>query len=344
MQEMTADTMMNFLYELPQQFTHSLELDFSRLGGYRRAYRQVVISGLGGSAIGGDILRVYARSRARIPVFVNREYEIPAFVNEDTLFVAVSYSGNTEETISAYQWARKQGAAIFCITTGGKLAEMAENDGNAVIKIPGGLVPRAATGFLFAPLALAMEELGVLPALRTEIKETAAVLEAMRGELHPGAEEEQNPARRIARSLKGSLPIIWGAGGFSEVAALRWKAQINENAKSPAYYNVFPELNHNEVVGFEVPASLISGSVVIILRDHLDQPRVQKRMEITRGIIEGRVKEVMAVNSRGDSALARLYSLIYVGDYTSTYLALEYDINPTPVNVIDYLKSELAQK
>jgi len=344
LQEMTAATMMNFLYELPQQFAHSLELDFSRLGSYRRAYRQVVVSGLGGSAIGGDILRVYARSRARIPIFVNREYEIPAFVNEDTLFVAVSYSGNTEETISAYQWARKQGAAIFCITTGGKLAEMADSDGNAVIEIPGGLVPRAATGFLFAPLALAMEELGVLPALRTEIKETAAVLEALREELHPGVEGEQNLARKIAASLKGALPIIWGTGGFSEVAALRWKAQINENAKSPAYYNIFPELNHNEIVGFEAPASIISQSAVIILRDHLDHPRVQKRMDITRSIIEGRVKEIIEVKSRGDSALARLYSLIYVGDYASTYLALEYDINPTPVKVIDYLKDELARE
>lgn len=343
MSNMTAEQMMEYLYGLPEQFASSLELDLALGSSYQKEYRQIVVSGLGGSAIGGDILRTYTARRAKIPVVVVRDYDIPAFVNQDTLFLAVSYSGNTEETLSAYSQAREKQASIICITTGGKLKSRAEEDGCAVVAIPAGLVPRAATGYLFAPLALILEKLGIAAGVRQELQETVNVLRGMRDSLQPEAPMATNQARMIARQLKDSLPVIWGTSGISEVAALRWKAQINENAKCPAYYNVFPELNHNEIVGFEAPPQLLGLMSCIILRDQYDHDRVKRRIEISKGIIKDRVKSIVEVSSQGESYLARFYSLVYVGDYASVYLALEYGINPAPVAVIDYLKAELAK-
>jgi len=341
--ELTAEMMMDSLYGLPDQFAFSLGLAFDLDSSYKKEYRNLVISGLGGSAIGGDIIRSYAVSRLGIPVVVNRDYDIPAFVNEHTLFVAASYSGNTEETLSAYRQARERGASILCISSGGELSAMAASDSYGLVKIPGGLMPRAATGYLFGALALALESIGLFSGVKAELEETVAQLKVMREELKPEVGASQNPARSIAAVLKGSIPVIWGSAGLSETVALRWKTQINENAKCPAYFNIFPELNHNELVGFEVPATLLSQTVIIILQDEQDNVRVKKRIEITSGIIKDQVKEIINIRSRGSSFLARFFSLVYVGDYVSAYLAEEYGINPTPVAVIDYLKAELAK-
>lgn len=343
MPTLTAEQMMEFLYGLPDQFADSLEMTFDFAKDYRKPFQNMVISGLGGSAIGGDIVRTLAAGQAALPVVVNRDYNLPAYVNSNTLFVAVSYSGNTEETLSAYQQAREKEAAIVCLTSGGKLAQMADSDGYPVIRVPGNLVPRAATGYLFAPLALFLEEIGLIKNVRGGIEEAIQVLEEQRQMLTPEVSSPDNPARQLAEQLKGCIPVIWGSSGLTEAAALRWKAQINENAKSPAYYNLFPELNHNEIVGFEVPEELLTRLAVVILRDQGDHPQVQKRMAITRQIIENRVQKVVEVSSQGQSFLARFYSLVYLGDYTSVYLAHEYGINPTPVQVIDYLKAELAK-
>lgn len=340
---MTAEKMLDYLYELPEQFVKSREMNFPFLEKYRKQYASIVVSGLGGSAVGGDILRSYAEGRAGVPVIVNRGYEIPNFVNGDTLFFAVSYSGNTEETISAYNEAKARGADIICVTSGGRLEELGNNDGFGVVKIPSGLVPRAAIGYLFCPLLFILCQLGFLPDAEDEIEETVEVLRRLRDELNPEVSPPGNKARLLAEGLKGYLPVIWGTTGVSGVAAMRFKAQINENAKSPAYYNVFPELNHNEIVGFEVPDEILSGVVVVILEDEYDHPRIKKRIEITSGIVEKKVKNVIRVKSQGHSFLARLFSLIYTGDYASVYLALDYGINPTPVAVIDYLKAELAR-
>lgn len=340
---MTAEKMAEYLWGLPEQFASSLQQGVSLPLKYQRNYSNIVVTGMGGSAIGGDIIRTYALQKAQVPVIVNRDYDMPGFVNSDSLVLTVSYSGNTEETLSSYQQARSQGAAIIVVTSGGKLAHIAQEDGYAVVKIPGGLAPRAATGYLFAPLALIFEELGIVKGAGTDIEETVQVLRAMREDIHPGVDLPRNQARVIAREMKDSLPIIWGSSVRSETAALRWKAQINENAKSPAYYNVFPELNHNEIVGFGMPKDLLARLVVIILRDPADHPQVKKRMEISKKIIQDKVKKLVELEAQGKSFLAKFYSLAYVGDYASFYLALEYGINPSPVESIDYLKAELAK-
>ncbi len=342
---MTVEKMRDYLQGLPDQFSEMLKLKINLPSRYRKNYSNILVSGLGGSAIGGDILRSYSAAKVSIPLVVNRDYDIPAFVGRQSLVLVVSYSGNTEETISAYLQARASGADIIVISSGGKLSALAREDDNMVVELPGGLSPRAATGYLFSPLALVLEEIGLLSGASADLMETVQVLTALREEISPDIEYSNNLAKQIAGEMKGRIPVIWGSSSHSsEVAALRWKAQINENAKSPAYYNVFPELNHNETVGFEEPADLISQLTIIILRDPADHARVKKRMEISKEIIRERVAKVMEVEARGLSFLAKFYSLAYVGDYASFYLALEYGINPTPVKVIDFLKAELAKE
>lgn len=340
---MNAEKMAEFLYSLPEQFQQSVSMEINIPESYYKKHSSIVVTGLGGSAIGGDILKSYAFSQANLPVVVNRDYHIPAFVDSNTLFFAVSYSGNTEETLNAYEEAVAKGAAIICITSGGKLSEWAKRDGNVVIKVPSGLVPRAAVGYLFAPLALVMEKLALVHGATAELEETAKVLRQLRAKINPDIDITENKARIIAGQLKDSLPIIWGTTNLTETAVLRWKAQLNENAKCPAYYNVFPELNHNEIVGFEAPADLIANTSIIMLQDYDDGKQIKKRMAVTADIIKDKVKNIIEVNSEGNSFLARFFSLIYLGDYVSFYLALEYGINPTPVEVIDYLKEELGK-
>jgi glucose/mannose-6-phosphate isomerase len=204
--------------------------------------------------------------------------------------------------------------------------------------------PRAATGYLFTPLAMILAGLEIIPDPIKDIRETITILKTIREESHPGVETEKNQARQIAKVMNGQLPIIWGSSGNTETAAMRWKTQINENAKCPAYFNVFPELNHNEIVGFDVPDELLTRQVVVILKDADDHPQIAKRMAISESIISSRIRQVIKIDSRGQSWLARFYSLVYLGDYVSYYLALEYGVNPTPVKVIDYLKAELAKE
>lgn len=339
---MTAEDMKNYLFELPEQFSFGLQMELPIPTKYRRDDHNVVICGMGGSAIGGDILRTLAYSRSAIPIIVCRSYELPAFINEKTLVLAVSYSGNTEETLEAYRIAGEKGAQIMVVSSGGKLSQLAQEEGQFVINIPGKLVPRAASGYLFVPLALVLDELGILSGIKPEIEETVKVLKQLREQIGPQADMRANLARNIAADLKGNIPLIWGATATSEIAAQRWKGQINENSKSLAFYNLFPELNHNEIVGFEMPEDLLKRLVVIILRDQNDHDQVKKRMQITAEVIKGKINKVIEVWPQGNSFLARYYSLAYIGDYTSYYLALEYGINPTPVKVIDFLKTALA--
>ncbi|HWP95378.1 MAG TPA: bifunctional phosphoglucose/phosphomannose isomerase [Syntrophomonadaceae bacterium] len=339
---MNNQAMMQYLWELPGQFEYSLQHQ-EAIPILRAEIRNIVVSGMGGSAIGGDILRCLAFSQARVPILVNRSYDIPHLVGEDTLFLAVSYSGGTEETLAAYEQARQRGAQVVCVSSGGRLEELAKADNYPHIKVPGGLMPRVANGFLFGPMVLLLEKAGILTGVQDDLREAIEVLYQMREELNPQAPQEGNTAWKAARAMKNALPVIWGAYGPSETAALRWKAQINENAKSPAYYATFPELNHNEIVGFQVPPEIVEQICLVILRDNQDHPRISKRMDITEKLVEGKIKALIEVASRGESWLARYYSLTYIGDYASTYLAEEYELDSLPIPVIDYLKAELAK-
>lgn len=336
--------MLSALWRLPEQCEEALKIaQEAKLLESLTEVKNIVVSGLGGSAIGGDLLRVYLLDKAAVPVIVIRDYTLPKFINSSTLLFAVSYSGNTEETLSAYQDARAKGAQIIALTTGGKLKEMAEKDGVPVITIPSGISPRAATGYLFIPTVVALQRLGLISDCTAEINEMIGQLRDQRETLNPETPKADNPAKQLAEILFEKIPVIWGSSGTTEVIAARWKGQINENSKAPAYWNTFPELNHNELVGFETPPDTLKQLEVIILRDPADHVRVQKRFEITKEIMGEAVNGVTEIYAIGNSPLTRMYSLIYVGDHTSVYLAALYGIDPTPVKVIDFLKNKLAE-
>lgn len=305
--------------------------------------KNIVVAGIGGSAIGGDLLRVYTAGKIKIPVVVSRDYSLPAFVGPETLLFAVSYSGNTEETLSAVEQGRKMGANIVVITSGGKLMEMALSQDYPLVRVPQGFSPRAATGFLFIPTLRVLEKAGFLENITPKIEVVQETLKCLHEKLRPESPVQENPAKQLALKLYCKIPVIWGVAGTSEVVAQRWKGQINENAKAPAYWNVFPELNHNEIVGFKSGPDLLKNIQVVILRDEEDHPRVQQRIEITKRIINPAVSGITEVSTAGKEELARLFSLIYSGDYTSVYLSMLYGVDPGPVEVIESLKKELAR-
>ncbi|HEX3032970.1 MAG TPA: bifunctional phosphoglucose/phosphomannose isomerase [Bacillota bacterium] len=338
--------MFGAIYNLPDQCEEAFNIaaNVNLAPNLATGLTNIVVAGMGGSAIGGDLLRVLIGPRAAIPVLVTRDYTLPNFVGPNTLVFATSFSGNTEETLSCYKQARAQEARIIVITSGGKLKEIADRDGIPVISVPGGISPRAATGYLFLPTVVILQRLGLIPDATSEIREAITQLRTIRETLNPQVPLETNLAKKIALRLADKIPVIYGSVGTTEVVAARWKGQINENAKSPAYWNVFPEMNHNEIVGFEQPAALLKNLELIILRDREDHPRVQKRMDISKTIMGPAVSGITEVWSTGESALARTLSLTYTGDFVSAYLATLYNVDPTPVKMIDLLKEKLAEK
>ncbi len=329
--------MLKHIWELPSQLQYCLEQDMETFGVIN-GVKNVVVTGMGGSAIGGDVLRCCMERVSTVPVMVNRDYRLPSFVGRDSLVMAVSYSGNTEETLESFEDGCGRGAKMVAVTTGGELETMAKDRGVPLVKIPSGLPPRAALGYLFAPMALLIEKWGLARGFTPGIRETIDLLREMREEL---SSEDENLARNLARELKDRIPVIWTAGSFLEVTGIRWKGQINENAKAPAYCNRFPELNHNEFTGFEGPVELTKKIRVVVLTDRDLSQRMINRIRSTVDILRDRVDGFSTVTARGESDVARLFSLMYVGDFTSVYLAASYGVDPVPVTLIEELKSRL---
>jgi glucose/mannose-6-phosphate isomerase len=303
---------------------------------------KVVILGMGGSAIGGDLVRSLAESEARIPVLIQRDYSLPAFVNNRALVIASSYSGNTEETLSAFGAALKTGAKKLAITTGGKLQAIAEENNVPVSKIEYKAQPRAALGFSFLPTLGVLQKLGFLSDKSADVAETVQVLKELSVKIDEKAPLSSNPAKQLAQRLYGCLPVIYGAGILSEVAH-RWKTQVNENSKAWVFYEVFPELNHNATVGYQFPPEVISRIRVVLLRAPSFNQRVKLRYEVTCELLDRAGVAHEFVDSEGKSLLSQMMSTVMMGDFTSYYLAILYGIDPSPVEVINYLKEQLAK-
>ncbi len=305
-------------------------------------FRNVLVLGMGGSAIGGDLARTLVWKESQIPVVVNRDYEVPAFVNEHTLAIVSSYSGNTEETLSALEEAREKRAAFVAVSTGGKLARRAQELSIPWVPIKYNAQPRAALGHSFIVLLGILQKAGLIPDKSLDVAEAVGVMNNLQAEIRAEVPTAENPAKQLAIELQGKLPIVYGAGYLSEVAR-RWKGQLNENSKNWSFFEVLPELNHNAVLGFRFPAELAQQLVVIMLRCHLDHPRNQKRFEVTRDVLEQHGVKCRVIESRGKSPLAVMLSSIHFGDYVSYYLALLNGADPSTVNVISYLKQRLAE-
>ncbi len=304
--------------------------------------RNIVVSGLGGSAIGGDLLRSYLADEIGVPIAVSRHYFLPEYVDDRSLVIISSYSGNTEETISSYKNAIQRKAKILCVTSGGMVKKIALQKKHPVIDIPGGLPPRAALGYSFFPTLIALSKLGFISSKKKEIIETILLLQQKARE-YGDLLLLDNLALRTAEKLFGKLPVIYSSADRFDSVNVRWRGQMSENAKTLAYGNVFPELNHNEIVGWEVLKDLMKKIHVVILRDKEDNGRVQLRMKTTKKIIHDFADGITEVNSEGNGLLARMFSLLYLGDWVSFYLAILNGVDPTPVKKIDFLKDELAK-
>jgi len=335
--------MLGRIRELPQQVREAWR-NARRLSlpeSYREVNR-IVILGMGGSAIGGDLLRTLVSEECPVPILVCREYDVPAFVDNRTLVIASSYSGGTEETLAAFAMAREQGAKLVAVTTGGKLATMAEAGDVPVLRFSYNAQPRAALGHSFIPLLSILCQLGLVGDCELEIEKAAKSLEDLRSLIDESIPSVQNPAKQLAATLHGRLPVVYGAGLLTE-AARRWKGQFNENSKAWAFYEAIPELNHNAVVGYEFPPEYAGKIVVVFLRSNLLHPRTLVRYEVTQQLLQRAGVRYEVVEARGEGRLSQVLTTVHYGDFVSYYLALLYDVDPTPVSTINFLKEQLAK-
>ena len=310
--------------------------------GYAGADR-IVVLGMGGSAIGGDLLSSLCALEAKAPpVSVCRDYNLPLSVNEKTLVVASSYSGMTEETLSAFKQALVTPAKKLVLTTGGELKRLAERNGVPVFTISYAAQPRAALAHGFFPLLAVCQKLGLVSDKSADVAVMARVLEELQRTIDEGCPLSRNPAKQLATRLSGQVVVVYGAGFLSSVAE-RWKTQINENGKAWAFYEVFSELNHNAVVGYQFPADLAGRFFVVMLRSPLLHPRTLIRYKLTAEIVSQAKVSHETLDARGENALAQMMSLVLFGDWVSYYLAILNETDPTPVKVIEGLKKHLQE-
>lgn len=307
----------------------------------RPAPRLLAVGALGGSAAGAELARGLFERSLPIPFLVVREYEWPAAVGPGTLCVLSSYSGNTEETLALYDQAGERGAARAAVTSGGELARRAERDGVPAVFLPPGLPPRAALGYSLVSLLALLHTLGEGGEGEEAVREAQDILSTGNALYSPETAEAENPAKQLARSLAGRVVVVYTAARFLVGVGLRWKGQINENAKTPAFTNALPELNHNESVGWEALRPVHDRFGVVCLRDAEEHPRAARQMEWTREMLAGEGLAVVEARPRGRSRLARMLSLVQLGDWVSLYLAALAGVDPTPIVKIDALKRSL---
>jgi glucose/mannose-6-phosphate isomerase len=302
--------------------------------------RGVVFCGMGGSAVAGDVFRSVFRDRLGIPVEVNRSPELPEHAGPHSLVVASSYSGNTSETLAAFRESTKRGCRAIVVSSGGTIVDEAAAAGVPVVRVPSGFQPRAALGWLAFTTLGALEAAGLLPPLAEDVDEAAAEVEARAAACGLEVPAAANPAKVLAEAIADRVPVIWGAEGIGSVAAARWKTQMNENGKVPAWFSSMSELDHNEVVGWTEPFG--RAHVVIALRHEGEDPEVAARFPLSLEIVADAGAGTHEVWAAGRSTLARLLSLIVLGDFTSAFVAIRKGVDPTPVDVITRLKAALV--
>ena len=301
----------------------------------------VAVCGMGGSGIAGDVLAAIAASRLRIPVTVVRTPELPEFCGPHTLLIASSYSGETSETLGLFEEAVVRGCRILSIASGGMLAERSAELGVGRVHVPEGFMPRAAFGHLAVGALGALEAMGIAPSHADDVAEALGLMDEVVAEGGPDEPAATNPAKALALAIGERVPVVWGADGIASVAATRWKTQFNENAKVPAFAAALPELDHNEVVGWSPGRG--DGFAVIALRHEGEHGDVSSRFPLSEDIARRSGAHVHEVRARGRSDLARLLTLVQIGDLVSTYLGLARGIDPSPVEAIAGLKRALAQ-
>lgn len=309
---------------------------------YRKP-QNIIITGMGGSAIGGEILQDWLRDKLPIPIQICRNYTLPAYANRNTLVFAISYSGETAETLNAFIDAIRRKCMTVTISSGGHLLSFSKNLQIPHVTIPSGRPPRAAIPYIFFPLPILLEKMDILSNTEKDIEETIRVLKKVSRENSPHIPTKKNMSKTLALELKETIPVIYGFGQ-SRAVAHRMKTQFNENSKLFSTYNVFPELNHNEVVGWEVSEDFAKKISVILIRDRDEPPEIKHRIEMTKMLALHKAQKVLEIYARGKGRLAKMFSVLLVGDLVSVYLAILRRVDPAPVKTIDLIKREMNRK
>jgi glucose/mannose-6-phosphate isomerase len=335
------DDMLSRIKDLPKQVRDAWAI--ARKASIPPAYsdvRSITVAGMGGSAIGGDFAAALLADELKVPMSVHRDYGLPGYVGRDSLVIASSYSGNTEETLSSFEEARKRGAKVLVLTTGGKIAELARASNYPVVTFSYKAQPRAALGYSLGLVLGVLTKLGFARDLSDDIEAALSDLAKLEERVHEGA--RTNDAKKMALELQGRIPVAYGAGVMG-VMARRLKGQWNENAKNWSAFDVMSELNHNAVVGFEHPPIAKEALTVVLLRSDRDNPRHKLRFEVTRELLDRARIPHKTLQFAGRNLLSEVLQMVLFTDYVSFYVALLNGADPSPVKSIDYLKDRLAK-
>jgi len=339
--QIDKSNMLSFCVDAPKHYQEAAKLAKSVAISYRKP-QSIVVAGMGGSAIGGELLKDWTRDKISVPIEVNREYSLPAYANKDTLVFVVSYSGETEESLSVFLDALKRNCKIVCISSGGKVFEFAEKLNVPHLRIPSGMPPRASLPYLFLPMLIVLEKIGLVSDVDLETSETVKALKEVSGRNLPEEQLSDNFSKSMASNICGTIPVVYGFGIYRAVAQ-RFKQEFNENSKVPSKWEYFPELNHNEIVGWEGANDLAKCFSIILIRDRDEQDVIRQRIEATRGLICEESVKVFDVFGMGKGRLAKMSSTILIGDFASVYLAILRRVDPTPVKTIALLKEKMKR-
>lgn len=344
LKKLDASDMYGLIRGFPEQLEDAIEMAKNIQPRHRYSgVTGIVLAGMGGSAIAGDMAATLVARWLTVPWQVVRDYRMPPWVSENTLGIFLSYSGRTEETLSCLKDALNRGAAVAGVTSGGDLQESVSEGGGDLMKIPSGYPPRAALGYLCIPVVYFLHRIGLVrESLDGQLRGAVSYLKTLREQFSQA--EQTNPAYSIARSIYTSIPVIYGGDGITAPAALRWRGQLGENGKILAFHHHLPEMNHNEIVGYENNPDLVGRLCVLWLMDRNDHSQIRKRQRLTRGIIGSRVEQQIDIEAEGANSVERLFYLIHLGDWVSFWVAMHHGTDPTPVSKIDRLKLSLSRQ
>lgn len=322
-------------YKKSAQTAQKIKLDYP-------TPENVVIAGMGGSAIGGELAKDLIRASSRVPVEICREYTLPAYAGKKTLVVLTSYSGDTEETLGSFLDALKRKCMVCCLSSGGNLIKQAKRLNVPYVQVQANFPPRAALPHMLMPLLKIMEQTSPPQSFKSDFSEATKLLEKVSAENAPEKSAAENPAKTLAQNLLGVSPVVYGWGIYRGIA-LRYKQQFNENAKVPAKWEAFSELNHNETMGWEKPKMLSECFGIVFLRDIAEPMEIRSRIDTTKVLMQPAVPKMFEVWAQGKSPLARMLSTILMGDFTSVYLAMLRGVDPTPVDTVSVMKKKIEE-
>jgi glucose/mannose-6-phosphate isomerase len=335
--------MLGIIENFPKQLKEAKDIVNSSSLGSIYKIDNIIISGMGASSISGDIVQSLLRDKIDIPIYVNRQYDLPKWANKDTLLISQSYSGNTEETLSTFKHGCQKRCKIIGISAGGKLQEYCESREISHIKIPQGLPPRSATGYILTSSIYALKKIGLGIEIDTEIEESITVSEDFINKNKKDVPEINNYSKQLAKKLLNTIPQVYGFSFYTPIAR-RWCSQFNENSKIICRYDEVPECNHNDIIGWSLNPEVSKKFSCILFRDEENESiYMSKRLNFMKNLFENVTENIIEIKIQGKKRLSRMIYLLCLGDFVSCYLAILRNIDPTPVDAITNLKAELAK-